>query len=76
MLYAKSALRNPEVSASGAATWAARREFVRDVTMAEKIASPSAPPIHVERLMSGNCSGLRGRGFAFVNAFGAQGTVG
>src|ERR1700730_1258127 len=44
MLQARSARWNPEVSASGRATWRAARWLVREVAMAEEIANPRAAP--------------------------------
>ena len=66
MLQTRSALWNPEVSAAGLATCLKRRWFVREVAIAEKMASPRAPPIHVELLMSAAASPALSRWDAFV----------
>src|ERR1700730_14305741 len=49
-LEASSARWNPEVSASGRATWRTSRWLVREVAMAEKTANPRAAPSWKEAL--------------------------
>src|SRR5919198_3938162 len=51
MPQAVSARWKPEVSASGWVAPAASRWWVREVAITEKIASPKAPPTHVEVLI-------------------------
>ena len=56
MLEASSARWKPEVSASAGGVWPASRSLVREVAIAEKIASPSAPPTCCEALSSAAAS--------------------
>jgi hypothetical protein len=56
MLDASSARWKPEVSASPAGAWLASRSPVREVAIAVKIASPSAPPTCCEALSSAAAS--------------------